>query len=110
MNQPFPAPVAVGREEIKRGLAAGSFALVDVREAHEFAAGHIPGALSMPLSAFDGDRLRDLGRRVVFVCAAGVRSNHALRMAQAEGLDINEHYPGGFRDWAGAGETIETGA
>lgn len=46
-----PATVIdLDRETIKRGLADGSVVLVDVREPHEFAAGHIPGAVSLPLS------------------------------------------------------------
>jgi 3-mercaptopyruvate sulfurtransferase SseA len=39
----------VTRDEVKAGLADGSIALVDVREPHEFAAGHIPGATLLPL-------------------------------------------------------------
>jgi rhodanese-related sulfurtransferase len=93
-------------EEVKRGLAEGSITLVDVREPHEFAAGHIPGSLSHPLSTFDPHELRGLSRRVVFSCAAGVRSLRAIELAQAAGLDLSEHYRGGFKDWAMSGEPI----
>lgn len=95
------------RDEIKARLEEDSILLVDVREPHEFAAGHIPGAVSFPLSTFhpaeipEGD-----GREVVFSCAAGVRSMQALMIAQAAGLPITAHYAGGFKDWAMAGETI----
>src|SRR5215207_9456448 len=95
-------------EDVKQGLADGSILLVDVREPHEFAAGHIPGAISHPLSTFDPDELpADEGRRVVFSCASGVRSVRAIELAQAAGLDIDEHYRGGFKDWALAGEPVE---
>ena len=84
--------------------------LVDVREPHEFAQGHIPGSVSYPLSAFDLETLRHLveedGRRPVLSCAAGVRSARALEHAQAAGLSLSEHYAGGFKDWAAAGEPI----
>ena len=82
--------------------------LVDVREPHEFAAGHIPGSVSLPLSAFDPAELpvRE-GRRIVFSCAAGVRSVHAIQMAQAAGLDLREHYRGGFKDWLAWGGDVE---
>jgi rhodanese-related sulfurtransferase len=99
--------VDLDREEVKCGLADGSLVLVDVREPHEFAAGHIPGSVSHPLSQFDPAALPAAGgRRIVFSCAAGVRSVRAIEWAQAAGLDLNEHYRGGFKDWAAAGEPV----
>lgn len=96
----------LNREDIKAGLADGSLLLVDVREPHEFAAGHIPGSVSNPLSTFDPYGLPE-GKRIVFSCAAGVRSVRAIEFAQAAGRDIREHYKGGFKDWAAAGEPVE---
>jgi rhodanese-related sulfurtransferase len=98
--------VDLDRQDIKQGLADGSMVLVDVREPHEFAAGHIPGAVLNPLSSFDPSQL-PTDKRVVFSCAAGVRSLRAIEFAQAAGLSIREHYKGGFKDWAAAGEPIE---
>jgi rhodanese-related sulfurtransferase len=94
-------------DEVKRGLEDGSMLLVDVREPHEFAAGHIPQSVSHPLSTFDPAALPlGDGRRIVFSCAAGVRSVRALELAQAAGLDLREHYRGGFKEWMMAGEPI----
>jgi rhodanese-related sulfurtransferase len=101
-----PQIVDLDREAVKQGLSDGSILLVDVREPHEFAAGHIPGAVSNPLSTFDPSALPE-GRRIVFSCAAGVRSVRAMEFAQAAGRDIREHYKGGFKDWAAAGEPVE---
>jgi rhodanese-related sulfurtransferase len=98
--------IDLDREAIKQGLREGSLLLVDVREPHEFAAGHIPGSVSHPLSAFDPSSLPE-GKRIVFSCAAGVRSVRAIESAQAAGRDIREHYKGGFKDWAAAGEPVE---
>ena len=98
--------IDVDRETLKRGLADGSIVLVDVREPQEYAAGHIPGALSLPLSTFDPSQLPD-GERVVLSCGSGVRSARALAIAQHEGRDIREHYKGGFKEWVGAGEPVE---
>ena len=96
----MPMIVDLERDEVARGLEDGSILLVDVREPHEFAAGHIPGSVSFPVSTFDPAALPEAeGRRVVFSCAAGVRSVHAIQMAQAAGLDLREHYRGGFKDW-----------
>ena len=101
------AVVDLDRDTVKRGMQDGSILLVDVREPHEFAAGHIPGSVSMPLSSFDPQAIpQEPGKRVVFSCAAGVRSVRAIEFAQAFGHDIREHYKGGFKDWAMAGEEI----
>jgi rhodanese-related sulfurtransferase len=95
-------------DTVKAGLADGSMLIVDVRESHEFAAGHMPGAVSLPLSRFDPAEIPSAsGKRVVFSCAAGVRSMQALAIAQAAGFDLFEHYRGGFKEWAMAGEAIE---
>ena len=95
-------------DDIKAGLAENSILIVDVREPHEFAAGRIPGAVSLPLSQFDpADLPNEQGKRVVLSCAAGVRSLRALEFAQAAGLDIDSHYIGGFKDWAMRGEPVE---
>ena len=101
-----PQVIDLDRETIKQGLHEGSIVLVDVREPHEFAAGHIPGAISHPLSSFDLSALPE-GKRIIFSCAAGVRSVRAIEFAQASGRDIREHYKGGFKDWAAAGEPVE---
>ena len=102
-----PEVVDVPLDEVKQGLADGSLVLVDVREPHEFAAGHIPGSVSQPLSSFDPlDLPRGEGQRVVFSCAAGIRSVRAIEIAQAAGLPLREHYAGGFKEWAMAGERI----
>ncbi len=107
MSEPMREDVIdLDRDDIKRGLADGSILLVDVREPHEFGAGRIPGSVSHPLSTFDPDALRGLSGRIVFSCAAGVRSVRALELAQAAGLDVREHYRGGFKEWVMAGEPI----
>lgn len=95
-------------DEVKTGLEDGSILIVDVREPHEFAAGHIPGSVSRPLSQFDPADLPNVpGKRIVLSCAAGVRSLRALEYAQSAGLDIDSHYPGGFKEWAMSGEPVE---
>jgi rhodanese-related sulfurtransferase len=98
----------LGLDEVKAGLADGSMLVVDVREPHEYAMGRIPGAVPLPLSRFDpADIPLEPGRRVVFSCAAGVRSMQALAIAQGAGLDLVEHYRGGFKEWAMMGEEVE---
>lgn len=105
------AIVDIDREALKRGLASGELRVIDVREPHEFEAGHIPGAVPFPLSNFDLDAFRALlaqdGRRPIISCQSGNRSARLLDYVQAQGLDLTEHYGGGFKDWFTAGEPVE---
>jgi rhodanese-related sulfurtransferase len=95
--------------DVKDGLADGSMLVVDVREPHEFALGHIPGSVLLPLSQFDAGLIpMAAGKRIVFSCAAGVRSMQALAIAQGAGLDLCEHYRGGFKDWVSNGQQVKT--
>ena len=47
----------ISARELADLLSAGKALVVDVREANEFADGHIPGAVNMPLSSFQPSRL-----------------------------------------------------
>lgn len=70
-----------------RELVASGARLVDVRSAAEFAAGHLPGAVNVPVDALER-RMTDLGpkdRTVVVYCASGARSAHAKRLLLAKG-------------------------
>ena len=97
-------------DEIKAGLASASILLVDVREDHEFEAGHIPGSVLVPLSVFDVTAIPDAaGRRIVLSCRSGRRSLTAAALAFEQGLPIDAHYVGGFLDWVQQGEPVETG-
>ena len=100
----------VSRETLKRGLEDGSIVLVDVREPHEYADGHIPGATLNALQSFDPAALpqRRDGQRIVLSCRSGKRSLVALQHAHAAGrTDIRAHYAGGMLDWNAAGEPVE---
>ena len=77
---------------------AGGVAVVDVREPHEFAAGHIPEAVNLPLSRFDAEELPS-GKPVILICQAGGRSRNALNRARASGREDIRHYAGGMNGW-----------
>ena len=106
MTASKPNIVDLDRSAIKQGLSDGSILLVDVREPHEFAEGHIPGSVSHPLSTFDATTI-PTDKRVVLSCRSGVRSARAAELAQVAGVDFREHYKGGFKDWSEAGEKVE---
>jgi rhodanese-related sulfurtransferase len=97
-------------EEVAAGLAEDTILLIDVREPHELAMARIPDAVNLPLSRFDPRDIPDPeGRRVVFLCAAGVRSIHASEAAQAFGKPYDAHLAGGIKAWAMAGYDFERG-
>ncbi|MFI7596564.1 ArsR/SmtB family transcription factor [Actinoplanes sp. NPDC049681] len=79
---------AVDRAELQRRLAAGHVVAVDVRPAEEYAAGHIPGAVSIPLDQLP-ERLAELPADVEIVAycrgANCVLAHDAVRLLTAEG-------------------------
>ncbi|MFE0651999.1 rhodanese-like domain-containing protein [Streptomyces sp. NPDC059534] len=89
-------------------LAQGAFA-IDVREPDEYTSGHVPGALSTPLSAL-GAVLGELpGDRPVYViCASGNRSAWAAEQLAARGLDAVS-VAGGTAGWARSGRALVRG-
>jgi len=88
----------VDLESFARAVDTGGVMVVDVREPHEFAAGHIPAAINLPLSRFDPQEI-PTGRPVVLVCQAGGRSRQALQRAHAAGRADVKHYTGGMNGW-----------
>ena len=75
--------------------------LVDVREPREFAAGHLPGAINMPMSELDR-RLAELpaGSTAVFMCRSGGRSLRACGQALRGGTVTPLQLEGGLLAWA----------
>ncbi len=81
---------------------------LDVREDDEWAAGHIDGAVHIPMDqllARRGDIPSD--REVVFVCRVGGRSGQATEYFAREGCRV-ENLDGGMLAWEGAGRPMTT--
>ena len=91
-------PDGVDFDDLDEAVGSGAWTVVDVREPHEFAVGHIPNALNLPLSHFDPGEL-PRGKPVVLICQAGARSKNALNRARATGRDDVRHYAGGMNGW-----------
>lgn len=100
----------VSAAELQTLLANGQALLVDVREADEFAAEHIAGAVNMPLSAFQPSQLPDAGgKQVILQCAGGKRSGMALDKCAAAQAVIDTHLEGGIGAWKAAGLPVTRG-
>jgi rhodanese-related sulfurtransferase len=90
-------------------LSNGGVDLIDVREPHEWITGHIPGSRLVPLARFRANVRAELGApALIFVCAAGVRSEAAARLAAAQGATQVYNLSGGTRGWTRAGLPLET--
>jgi rhodanese-related sulfurtransferase len=101
----------VDRQRLMRRIRAGEVTLVDVRPAEEYCAGHIPGAVSVPLEDL-GKRLRSLpkGREIVAYC----RGPYCLLAPRAVGLLRQRGYSArpmedGVAEWRAQGLPVAVG-
>jgi molybdopterin/thiamine biosynthesis adenylyltransferase/rhodanese-related sulfurtransferase len=97
---------AVVREQASNGAV-----LVDVREAEEWSAGHIPGAKHVPKSYFETrieGAVPDRSQHVILYCASGNRSAWAARtLLEDLGYEHVESMTGGFTLWKDRGYDVE---
>jgi molybdopterin/thiamine biosynthesis adenylyltransferase/rhodanese-related sulfurtransferase len=84
--------------------------LVDVREADEWAQGHVPGAVFIPRGFLElrvEEKVPDRSREVILYCAGGTRSALAARALQDLGYEHVSSMAGGFGKWKESGFPIE---
>lgn len=94
----------IGVDELRRAPLTSQ--LVDVRSANEFAAGHIPGAVNIPMDQIEG-RLADLraGAPIVLICQAGTRARLTAALLEPCGREIAV-LEGGTDAWVRAGMPV----
>jgi rhodanese-related sulfurtransferase len=81
----------------------GDALFVDVREAEEYAAGHVEGSVHIPIGSIALRWLDLAGRgQVVVVCQIGQRSGLAADFLQGHGIDAH-NLEGGLEAWSRAG-------
>jgi len=101
----------VDARELRRRLKAGEVTVIDVRPALEYEAGHIAGALSVPLDTLDA-RAGDLpaNRPVVAYCRGPycVYAVEAIERLRARGIDARR-LADGLPDWRLAGHPVAVG-
>ena len=102
---------AVSMHELAVRMRAGNVIVLDARPAHEYAAGHIAGAISFPFEEIES-RLRELpsNKEYVAYCRGRycVYADHAvtrLRARKRKAQRLSE----GFPEWKLAGFPVQTG-
>ena len=102
----------VDAQELLRRVKNGETILIDVRPAEEFRAGHIPGAISVPISELKA-RLKDLPKRTEI--AAYCRGPYCVMAIDAVAYLKKQGYSAhrldiGVLDWQVSGKKIELGS
>lgn len=102
---------AVNRDALIERVRSGEVTVLDVRPAEEFRAGHIPGAISVPLAELEAN-LSDLprGREVVAYCRGPycVLAIEAVEVLRKNGFTATR-LSEGVQDWRAKGFSIEAG-
>lgn len=110
---PVPAKSEVRRatrvawSQVKPWIESNEVLLVDARPASAYAAGHIPGAVSLPekslpavVARFAAETPKD--RRIVTYCT-DLSCSASMRLAQAltekHGFQTVHYFPGGYQEW-----------
>jgi hydroxyacylglutathione hydrolase len=102
---------------LARGAGGGSGSgddgaplVIDVREADEYAAGHVPGSVQLMCGDLP-DRIADLpaDRTIVTICATGYRSSIAASLLRRAGFEHVTWVAGGVPAWEAAGFPTERG-
>ncbi len=85
--------------ELNEALSGPStaYVLLDVRTESEFAQGHLPGSVNLPLAELH-QRYAEISKDlpIIVVCHAGVRSAYALEILEEKGFPDIRHLPGGL--------------
>jgi len=103
-----PEPVAM--DELLRRIRSGAVVVLDTRPAHEFAAGHLPGAISVPVDDLSA-RLSKLPKRKEYVAYCRgpycIYADRAVQALLASGRRARRMQYG-FPEWKAAGLPVET--
>jgi rhodanese-related sulfurtransferase/DNA-binding transcriptional ArsR family regulator len=95
----------ISRKELQQRMRAGTVTVLDVRPADEYALGHLPGAIGIPLRALKS-RLSELDRakEIVAYCRGPycVLSFEAVAMLRARGFKARR-LQDGLPEWRAAG-------
>jgi rhodanese-related sulfurtransferase len=94
--------------ELAHVMEDGSAVLIDVREIDEYEAGHVPGAVLVPLGTVVDQAALFTGDPTYVICRSGARSMRACEFFAAQGRPV-VNVAGGTLAWVEAGFEVETG-
>ena len=103
-------PVDVDAQTVEQIRSRDDVVILDVREDWEFAEGHIPDALWIPLGEIP-QRVNEIpkDKTVVAVCRSGNRSSRATAFLRQNGFDNVHNMLGGMIAWEKSGYEIAKG-
>jgi hydroxyacylglutathione hydrolase len=106
---PVSATEQVNPERAREAIESGAV-VIDVREPDEFARGHLPGAMPLPLGEVEA-QIADLPGDVKLLtyCGRGERASSAASLLEQAGLGPVLTLPGGVGAWREAGYPVEQG-
>jgi rhodanese-related sulfurtransferase len=84
--------------------------VIDVRDANEFATGHVLGAKNVPLARMEtagADVVKKKDRPVILYCDGGERAGKALATLKKQGFSRVANLSGGIKAWQDAGLPVE---
>jgi hydroxyacylglutathione hydrolase len=100
---------SVAEASVSDVASNGASNILDVRSRAEYAEGHIPQAINIPLGELP-QRLAEIPEgKVIVHCQGGSRSAIAASILQHSGRDDVSNLSGGFTEWAQAGNKVERG-
>ncbi len=88
--------------ELEQRLEENTTVILDVRETEEYAQGHIPGSVLIPLGQLD-NRCDELNKdqEIFVICKSGGRSNQACLILQENGFEEVFNVLPGMSGWTG---------
>ncbi len=107
-GHPAESYMRVTPVQIADKVAAGEVTVIDVRNDHEWQAGHIPGARHLMLGYLP-ERVSEIPteKPVLVQCQSGARSAIGASILQAKGIANVLNLAGGITAWAAAGLPVE---
>jgi rhodanese-related sulfurtransferase len=100
----------IGTLDATRLMNQGSTLILDVRDAQDYASGHLPRARHIPMGELS-NRMTEIdkfkARPVIVTCEKGVRSGKAARLLKRAGFTSVYSLKGGLAAWQQASLPVE---
>lgn len=103
--------LAIGLDAFKEQMDVTDVYVIDVREVSEYEAGHIEGAVNIPIRtlAQNLDKVPS-DMPVIVYCASGQRAGMATSVLRSLGYDNVRSFAAGWKGWSAAAEPVSTEA